>query len=88
MVPRVEAPPLTSLGSVPLRGVIVLLLVLMAYYFHEVWTAIQSILVICEILFSTRMLNPVVVLLPEFKENRGVADAPMDAPQIGVIDTP
>jgi hypothetical protein len=40
-----------------------------------------------EILFSTRIENPVVVLLPSFSENNGVAEVPIVPAQIGVIDT-
>ena len=39
-------------------------------------------------LFSTRIENPVVVLLPVLSENKGVAEAPIVAPQIGVIEIP
>jgi hypothetical protein len=39
-------------------------------------------------LFSTRIENPVVVLLASTKANNGVAEAPIVALQIGVIDTP
>jgi hypothetical protein len=39
-------------------------------------------------LFSMRIENPVVVLLPVLNENSGVGCAEMVAPQIGEIDTP
>jgi hypothetical protein len=40
-----------------------------------------------EMLFSTRIENPVVVLLPSFNENKGVAEVPIVPVQTGVIDT-
>ena len=39
-------------------------------------------------LFSTRIENTFCVLLPVFSANSGVADVPIVAPQIGVMDTP
>ena len=39
-------------------------------------------------LFSTRIENPVVVLLPVFNANSGVGLAAIVAPHSGMIDTP
>jgi hypothetical protein len=82
IVPRVEAPSSVNLGSVPLS------IVFFWFVVYEVWIAVHSRLVIWEMLFSTRIENPVVVLLPVLSENKGVAEAPIVAPQIGVIEIP
>ena len=82
MVPRVDAPPLTSLGSVPFRVVIVFGFV--CCYWDRIAT--HSTSVIAAILFSTTIEKPEAVLLPVWSKNVGSADAVFAAIS-GVNDT-